>query len=180
MQTSIIIGIPPTINRWSERTKQNTRDDQLPIKPVAINALKKLSPENYSLITDEVQSESPYFSQRDIQLDNFIRRSSSLSLYQKGEERSPVTVTSKPVLNEDSPSSNFSARNFHQSQSLPSPNTDSPPLKRAKKTVSFSDTCIVILVPQKEEYKAAGIQLHWEEKDYKEFEESARNEVRQL
>lgn len=179
MNTSIIIGIPPIINRWPEQIKRTPCDHQQSINPVALNALKNLSPQSCSLITHEVQNESPYSSQWDSQLGNFIKRTSSLSLHNKEEEKSPMTVTSKQILNESNknhPSLNSSTRNFHHSKSLPSLNTGLPPLISTQRAVRFSDKCKVILVPARKDYAAAGIQLHWTEEDYKKFKESASNE----
>lgn len=50
---------------------------------------------------------------------------------------------------------------------------------KSSKHVSFSDTCRVVLIPCLKEYRSLGLHLDmwWDEKDYRAFKVSARQEV---
>jgi hypothetical protein len=52
------------------------------------------------------------------------------------------------------------------------------PMKTSKQ-VRFSDTCRVVLIPSLKEYRSLGLHLDmwWDEKDYRSFKVSARQEV---
>jgi hypothetical protein len=71
---------------------------------------------------------------------------------------------------EDSPEANLLLPKRVSSSDLP---------MKTSKQVRFSDTCRVVLIPSLKEYRSLGLHLDmwWDEKDYRYFKRSARQEV---